>query len=788
MLLKKAWRDLSARKLRTLLVVLSVAIGVFGVSAIKILGDQFERAALEQYAASRPPDLTMDTTPVSTEQTDKLASLDNVQSVERRIASTARWQPPSGDRKESIAVQGVGDFHADATLDRVRVTRGALPSAGEVLFEKGSRQKYGMQIGQEVTLTSGDREQTFKISGFGDNPNVMSAAAVGFASVWLNQDDAENLLQLGGANRLLIKMKRQDTADVRADTEKRVRESLEGDDVTIIRSDVRDPAVVPGKDTLDSLRTLLLVFAILGALTSGLLVINTVCTVILEQRPQIGSMKAVGGTMAQVMRIYLMLALLYGILGTAFGLAAAIGFNLLESGLRAAALDEAPTALSVSAGAVALAVGVGVGICLLAALIPSWLGSRVTIREAIVSYGLASDFGRTLWDRAIARLTILPQAAILASRNLFRQTNRALFTILGLAVTTALIIAVLAALSSLFTRLEVSSKALKADLGFAFDAPVEDEKVDTALQDTTGIDRRELWIVSSAKSDGKVVSVTGLPWNTDLFDRSTVQGGGRWFGEDRDDEVVITQRLATRRGLKLQDRIELQSGSHPTQAWTIVGIVPGAGADALAPEGAVYASREAVRKLLDFPDGRGNYLYARLVDHRDAQVDAKATAISDALANAELSNTPVKMYEQEENNQRAFMVFILVFLLMILIVSVVGALGLFSTLTMNVLERRREIGVMRSVGASTGTILWTFLLEGLLLGMVGWGLGVVLGGPAGRLLVDFLSDKLFAMEYAAVPASALVTLIGILGVAFVASIGPAMVAARMKIAEILRYA
>ena len=64
--------------------------------------------------------------------------------------------------------------------------------------------------------------------------------------------------------------------------------------------------------------------------------------------------------------------------------------------------------------------------------------------------------------------------------------------------------------------------------------------------------------------------------------------------------------------------------------------------------------------------------------------------------------------------------FILIFLLMILIVSVVGALGLFGTLSMNVLERRREIGVMRTVGASTGTILWTFLLEGLLLGLLGW--------------------------------------------------------------------
>jgi putative ABC transport system permease protein len=106
---------------------------------------------------------------------------------------------------------------------------------------------------------------------------------------------------------------------------------------------------------------------------------------------------------------------------------------------------------------------------------------------------------------------------------------------------------------------------------------------------------------------------------------------------------------------------------------------------------------------------------------------------------------------------------------------------------MNVLERRREIGVMRTLGASTGTILWVFLLEGLLLGLLGWGLGAVLGGPSGRLLVEFLSDKLLAMEYVPAPESLVVTLIAILGVAFVSSIGPALAAARMRIAEILRY-
>src|SRR5689334_15623966 len=124
---KKAWGDLTARKMRTLLVVLSVAVGVFGVSAIKILGDQFERGAIAQFATSNPPDLTMDTTPLVDTQREGLRELSNIELVEERAVSTARWKPKDSDRKETISIQGVADFRSADTLDRMRVVRGQLP-------------------------------------------------------------------------------------------------------------------------------------------------------------------------------------------------------------------------------------------------------------------------------------------------------------------------------------------------------------------------------------------------------------------------------------------------------------------------------------------------------------------------------------------------------------------------------------------------------------------------------------------------------------------------------------
>jgi putative ABC transport system permease protein len=345
-----------------------------------------------------------------------------------------------------------------------------------------------------------------------------------------------------------------------------------------------------------------------------------------------------------------------------------------------------------------------------------------------------------------------------------------------------------AALSALSASLRTSGEALQADLMLGFDAPAERAAIDEALHDVTGVDRRELWLVSSAKVGYKAVNVTGLPVDTTIFDTGIVRAGGRWLAAGATDEAVVTQRLASKRDLRVGSTIELTSGLHPAKQWTVVGIVPGAGADALAPEGAVYASYDAVRALVDYPENRGNQLYVRLAERTSASVDSQARALGDTLADAGLGNAPVKVYEQRENTQRIFVGFTLLFTLMIVIVAAVGGLGLFGTLTMNVAERRREIGVLRSVGAPTRTLLATFLLEGLVLALLGWGLGVVLGAPASRLLVEFLSDTLIPLDYAFPAAGVRATLLATVVTALAASLAPALLATRVRIAEILRYA
>jgi putative ABC transport system permease protein len=120
------------------------------------------------------------------------------------------------------------------------------------------------------------------------------------------------------------------------------------------------------------------------------------------------------------------------------------------------------------------------------------------------------------------------------------------------------------------------------------------------------------------------------------------------------------------------------------------------------------------------------------------------------------------------------------------LIALVGALGLLTTLSMSVFERQKEIGVMRSIGASSGTVVTQFLTEGLVVGIIAW----IVGLPLAYLIeVGLLSVTGFDETFKAVfPVSAaIIGLVGMLLITALASLWPSLSAARKTVSDILRY-
>ena len=140
-----------------------------------------------------------------------------------------------------------------------------------------------------------------------------------------------------------------------------------------------------------------------------------------------------------------------------------------------------------------------------------------------------------------------------------------------------------------------------------------------------------------------------------------------------------------------------------------------------------------------------------------------------------------------KRNQNQFQVLYLLLYAVAAIVALVGILGLFSTLTTSVLERRREIGVLRSLGATGARVAAVFWIEGLALAGIAWALAVVIGLPAAYAFVSLIGAVLIDIGFAFNPLNLLPMLIFTFVIATLASVIPALGAARLRVAETLRY-
>lgn len=776
-MLQKARRDVTSRKLRTLLVVLSVAVGVFGVSAVLSLSTQLNDSLNAKFTGSNPPDITIATNPVNATVIDAVKQVANVQSVEGRLTSFVQSTPKSSS--EALQIVGVRDFAQPNGIARTTLKKGTFPKPGEVLFESSSFNAYDEKVGNTVKITGAAGEQSFRVSGSGSNINYPAAATAGFATVFLNFGDAARLSGFADPNILFFKVNRIGDAP---STTSAIRTVLAKNGMVINSVDVRDPKNPPGRDISNLLGSLLGLFAIIALVTSSFLVVNTISTVVAEQRSQIGAMKAVGATAGIILRIYLALALLYGILGTIMGLVLGLvgGYLLLQLlssviGLEVGGFTLVPVALVVGTL-------VGLAVPVLAALLPVWLGSRVTVREAIMSYGLSSNFGQGLAGKIVLGLGFLPQTGVLAARNMLRNRMRVILTVLGLAVAGACIISVYNANLSLSSTINSAIKAYKGDIIVNTNDAVANDKVTSIINKVSGVKFSEGWFITNLQNGTNLSdSVNGVPIDTKVYDTSKVTEG-RWFKPGDIDSIVIPELMKRHRNYKLGQILTIDIGDKKVN-WKIIGITR----DLLSSDDTYYLPADQATQAAGAPSGTVQQVFVKLNDSSHSNVTKTADQITKALSDNGISARNTIVFQaQDQANSNFSIVFVLLYV-MVVVVSIVGALGLVGTVTMNVLERQREIGVLRSVGASTGNVLAVFLAEGLMLGAIGWVVAVLLGIVAAALLGSLISSLLLPVSIAITPGSLLLTLVAVLLVAFLAALLPSISAARTQVAEILRY-
>jgi putative ABC transport system permease protein len=261
---------------------------------------------------------------------------------------------------------------------------------------------------------------------------------------------------------------------------------------------------------------------------------------------------------------------------------------------------------------------------------------------------------------------------------------------------------------------------------------------------------------------------------------------GRWLLPQDENALVIGNHLIKERpDLEVDDEVVIQIDDRET-TWRIVGIYKMAG-NVVPP--IVYTNYEYLARVRNEIERVSNLrVVTAPQDAATQERVAKALEASFKEAGIQVSQvtTGTQLIRQNTATTDVLVVFLLV---MAVLIAIVGGLGLMGMMSMNVLERTREIGVMRAIGASDGVIMLLVIVEGVLVGVISWVLGAVLALPISALLANVVGASMFQtpLDYVLSLDGFLVWLAGVLVLSAVASFLPARNAARLTIREVLAY-
>lgn len=276
---------------------------------------------------------------------------------------------------------------------------------------------------------------------------------------------------------------------------------------------------------------------------------------------------------------------------------------------------------------------------------------------------------------------------------------------------------------------------------------------------------------------------------------SFTQGAFPSTSEDGTPGVIVSSAIAEQAGLAVGDSITVESRTPDgqTQSLPVVGIFDLPSVlqnDALPSDFIGMFWRDLVSfdgaTITSEPLPQGWFIVTPIKDPTADQLQDILDSMNDTLIEAGVPTFSLNFVELTDQISAGFTTIQAILSAVAGLIALVGALGLLTTLSMSVFERQKEIGVMRSIGAGSGTIASQFLTEGVVVGIISWIVGLplmVLIQQALLSITGFSETFPFQLSYTAM----VIGLIGMLAITAIASLGPSLGAARKTVSDILRY-
>jgi putative ABC transport system permease protein len=839
---KVALRGLMDHKGRLVSTLLAVALGVAFVAGVLMLTDTMNKSFDDLFATAYEgtdavvrSDETIDDefggeirSRLDASVLDDVRGAPDVAEAEGFVQGYARIIDKDGDPVGDPAMGPPtfgGNWGEVDQLNGFTLSDGRAPeSDGEVVIDRGSAKDTDYQLGDQVPIQTGAASEDFELVGIARFGNADSPAGATYA-LWTTEE----------AQRLVGEPGKFDSIGVVADegvsqTEvaRSVEEQLSADEDSglevLTGKEITEESQSDLKDQLSFITIFLLVFAIIAVVVGTFVIYNSFSIIVAQRGREMALMRAVGASRRQVRRSVFVEALAIGILGSIIGFL--LGLGVASTLVN---LFDLPGSLVVRPNAAIIALLVGVVVTLVSAMVPAWRASRVppvaAMRDlaietsgqsrlrfiagllatvggvvlvvtganahsaAVVGIGvgltfigllllgpvLARPFSRGI-GAPIGRVRGVPGdlAKENAGRNPKRTAATAQALMIGvgivsffLVVNTSLRASIDAFLDDSFTGDFVIDSGSFGMIGL----PTE---VGDRVSEVPGVADVVPVRFSPARVDGDDTAVTGTsPGAFDLLGLRLRDGSSSLAA----GTILLTADEAKDLGLAVGDEVSAQFINTGSHTYTV---------------GGTYDTEQEGTGIGDFVLGLDDYDAAvGAADVTDSSVFVKLDSgvsvddvepeIEDAVADfptAEVQS--VDEYKDAIGSQ--FNAILQLMLGLLALALIIALIGIANTIALSVLERTRELGLLRAVGTSRRQLRATIRWESAIIAVFGTLLGLAVGLLGGWGLITALSDEGFT-EFR-IPYGQIIAVVVIAGAAgIVAALLPAWRAGRMNVLD-----
>ncbi|RIV41410.1 ABC transporter permease [Micromonospora radicis] len=836
-------KSLLARKVRLVLSGLAVVLGVMFVSGAFVLTDtlgrSFDSLFADAYAevdvnVAAKPKLAVNEfegeqlqTPFPASVVDTVRAVPGVaEATGTVVADGARLIGSNGKVVASFGPPQLGGNWVGEG-DLVQLREGREPRADdEIVINKGLADAGRVAVGDRVGVLTLAPRKDFTIVGiFGYSGDRDSLGGVN--EVMFTTPTAQQLMlgEPGAFNNIVVTA----ASGVSDESLRDAVAAAVGDDYVVKTGEQLSADAAAGlKEGLTFFNRILLGFAAVALLVGTFLILNTFSIIVAQRTRELALLRAVGASARQIIGSVVLEAIAIGLIASLFGLAAGIGIGALLAYLFSnLAGGMALAGIAVPASAVIGAFGVGLVITVLAALLPALRAARIPPIAAMQDVATPD---RPLTKITIAGAVVTSVGAVLlflglgghaGGNTLATILGGVLFAFIGVALLTPLISKpVVAALGAVFSgwvpgklgrlnsgrnprRTAITAAALMVGIALVTGITVILDSAKSSISGLVQDNVRAELVIAGAQSgprppsfDPAVLDQTKAIPGVRLVDGQygdiALLGDQRtWVGAVTEPaamrqvygatpvagdidrlaagQMMISSDAAESRGLSVGSTVPVQFARGEPQTYTVTG---------------VYESSPILGPVIMPADAARNFSITQPIQafiqlEPGARVADVLPRVEALLANSpEVSVADRDAFIEEQTGQLDSLLTMIQILLALAIV--IAVLGIINTLALSVLERTRELGLLRAIGLRRSQTMGMITVEAVVISVFGALLGVAVGTGLGAAVVEALREE--GINKLVLPWGQMGIFLGLAAlIGVIAAVLPAIRAARINV-------